>query len=167
MRSYLAAVLLLASVTASAGDLKDLDAKNGFRGLVFGQKLTSKDGFKMVVHDGDAREYTKPGDKLAVGRARLTFIRYTTWKTKFYGVALGFVGKKNCDELLTVFAVAYGHPSKPNKFIDTWYWMGDKVGVSLICSAFKPGNVLIMNRGLVADVTHEKQEQAKAGISDL
>jgi hypothetical protein len=111
--------------TALAGSLTDLDAKYGFRDLVFGSTLT-KD-MKLTEDDGDEKWYNRPHDDLKIGAAVLKEISYGFYQNQLMSVLIHTTGFVNSRALLQVLTEAYGQGTQDNKFSEDYWWRGNRV----------------------------------------
>ncbi|MBL8616856.1 MAG: hypothetical protein JNM72_14700 [Deltaproteobacteria bacterium] len=132
---------------ASAGSLKDLDKRNGFRDVALTQRCDQIDGLKgntgavkAAVKDGLGQElskeqapylgmlhYTRPSDGLEVGRARLLDVTYTCYMDQLMAVDLVAWGERNAEPLLGALVEAFGPATKADEETGVQRWVGKKV----------------------------------------
>lgn len=138
--------LLLIQV-ASAGSLKDLDKRNGFRDVALTQRCDQIDGLKgntgavkAAIKDGLGQEpskdtppylgmlhYTRPSDGLEVGRAHLLDVTYTCYMDQLMAVDLVAWGERNAEPLLGALIEAFGPATKSDEDTGAHSWLGKKV----------------------------------------
>lgn len=122
----------LVAGVALAGSKGDLDAKDGFRDLKFGQRCSDIDGLveaERLVENGFARvAYTRPTDKLSIGEAELTVLGYICYRDQLASVMVSTVGADNHRLILATLTSAYGEPVQAGTLMD---WKGSKVHLSL------------------------------------
>jgi hypothetical protein len=144
-----AALLLAAAGPAWAGSLKDLDKREGFRDLAFGQVCGEIEGFKgntgavkeavkagMGAAEADPPfrgmlQYMRQSDELRVGAAELLDIRYTCYMDQLMAVQVVAFGEPNLDPLRDALIEAYGEPTSADAEQGRWAWAGKKVALTL------------------------------------
>jgi hypothetical protein len=141
--------LLLVQV-ASAGSIKDLDKRNGFRDVALTQRCAQIDGLKgntaavkAAVKEGLGQEpskdaapdlgmlhYTRPSDSLEVGRAALLDVTYTCYMDQLMAVDLVAWGDRNAEPLLGALVEAFGPATTSDEETGAHRWVGKKVVLS-------------------------------------
>jgi hypothetical protein len=112
----------------SPGSLDDLDSKNGFRDLTFGDPPTNS----MVLKDeaGEKKYYTRPEDDLSIGGARADQVIYGFAKNRLSTILIQTKGLTNSRALLEVLRHAYGPGSQSDPSLPRYTWRGSRVSVS-------------------------------------
>ena len=112
----------------SPGVLADLDLKDGFRGLKFGDPPTSG----MVLKDdaGEKKYYTRPQDDLSIGEARIDQLIYGFSKNRLSTILIRTKGLSNGRALLEALRQIYGPGTQPDPSLPRYSWLGRQVSVS-------------------------------------
>jgi hypothetical protein len=106
------------------GSVAYLDSLNGFRGVAFGTEFAKFSGLTVDQDRGKLKLYTKKGEDLTLGLAKLGTIVYHFFDGKFYGVSLHAVDIADTRTLLAIVNTGFGAGVKldPNNTI----WQGQK-----------------------------------------
>jgi hypothetical protein len=136
--NILAALCLFAGV-CNAQNITALDAKNGFRDVVFGDTITKFTSLKMFEDSGSAEYYTRTTDDLSAGGATIDRIVYGFYKGRVFSVMLTTKGYANGRTLLQMLRSLYGQSNQPNRDVENYYWMGDT------CTLTYAGNPITSN----------------------
>lgn len=114
MKKYLVAIVLITLAVASPGAALAVDASKepgGFRNIPWGQDfetIISNDLFVPVARDKGQIYYTKTGDDLTMGDAKLESLRYIFVGGLFIGARADALGADNADKLLRFLQNTYG-----------------------------------------------------------
>ncbi|MDE2058750.1 MAG: hypothetical protein KGL31_07560 [candidate division NC10 bacterium] len=165
----IAAVLVCGMVgfgaLAFGGSITDLDEKNGFRDLKCGDALP--EGMRMTEESGDEKYYTRQ-ESLTIGAGTVTEIAYGFYKGQLGAVQIRTKGLINSNAVQQAFEAAYGHPTQPNRFLEHYYWLGEKVSL-----AFKQNPVtndalaIILCKSIQEKKKQDNQIKAQKGKGDL
>ena len=120
-------VLLLMEVNLVAGSLSDLDIKNGFRNVKFGNDFSSFKNLKLIEKDQIYKIYLKTNEDLKMGEYQLNKIAYFFHKNKLAIIMIEIKGYSNSRGFLDLLKIAYGDGWQPNQYIETYYWDGSIV----------------------------------------
>ena len=108
--------IFLIGCFASARSSKPHSEPDGFRGIKWGTEIsTLKDSEKVKQDkssDSDLVWYTRKGDTLAIGGAKLANIFYSFWMGNFESVWIDFEGEQNFDVLKKELFEQFGKPLK-------------------------------------------------------
>lgn len=169
MKRMAVALSLLASVAlAWGGSITDLDKKNGFRDVVFGEPLPDLDKFVVVEDSGDFKSLTRPGDKMALGASELTRLTYATWKGKLVTVSLGTEGVSDSNAMLAAFEAAYGEGRRKNRFSEKRGWLGSRVFASYDWNRFsKKGSLFLASIPMMDQMKADKEAAAQQAATDF
>jgi len=94
----------------------------GFRGIKWGTNIATVSGMKLVKTTGDCKFYDREGDKLAIGVAKLSILRYGFYKKRFFSVTMSVTGDADWIGLLHAVSATYGKGCQPNKYKDVYLW---------------------------------------------
>ena len=130
MKSLLLPFLLLVSSTGFSQSLEDLDEKNGFRKLHFGDALAKLPEAKWVEGESNTKYYVLPVENLRIGGAKLKSIYYGFYKGKFCSVIIRTSNLVDSKALKLALEETYGPGYQSNKHIEHYYWLGKVVGMS-------------------------------------
>lgn len=120
--------------TVQPGTIDYLDFKKGFKRIVLGAELSDiANDVKEIskenanVRPGVSEYLVTNSELLAVGESiRIDKIYISTFRNRI--ATISFIMKEpNGDLLLKTFIEAYGTPSKPNRYIDSYLWRGKVV----------------------------------------
>ncbi len=141
---------VLSSTVATAGSLKDLDKRAGFRDVSFEQSCNEIEGLKgntgavkAAVKAGMGAEaatsvykgmlqYTRAADVLEVGAAELLGIHYTCYMEQLMAVQVSAFGQRNSLPLRDALIEAYGDPTSGDEDTGRWAWEGKKVVLTVV-----------------------------------
>ena len=179
--------MLMASV-ASAGALKDLDKRNGFRDVALTQRCDQIEGLKgntlavkEAIKAGLGAEpdkerppylgmlhYTRPGDELEVGRAKLLDVSSTCYMDQLLAVDLVAYGEVNAAPLLGALVEAFGPATTGDDETGAYRWAGKKVILSYQKDA-ETGFVHVRYSSVPMIEAKRKNDDAleKAAVQDL
>jgi hypothetical protein len=82
------ALVLGGWAVAQSGSVAVLDERYGFRDLKFEQSIKATKDMVLLEDDGDMKFYTRKGDPLEVGGAKLKKIEYAFYKGKLANITL-------------------------------------------------------------------------------
>jgi hypothetical protein len=95
--------IFLIGCFASTRSSKSPSDPDGFRGIKWGTEITTLKDMEKVKEDkssdGDLVWYTRKGDTLAIGKAKLENISYSFWVGNFESVWIDFEGDENFETL--------------------------------------------------------------------
>jgi len=130
-RSLVFSVLLLAAGATFAFQ----NEPDGFRGIKWGTKLSAH-AREMTLKEKSQDEtyYTRRGDKMALGAAKLSELSYGYWNDQLVAIIIETSGVENRTALIAEFRKQYGPGTKPSEFLDEYAWRGDVSRISLKCS---------------------------------
>lgn len=131
---------------------------NGFRGIKWGSNI-SEHSSEMTLIEG-SKFYMRKNDKMSIGAAKLSAIIYMYYKERFQMVIIQSNGLGNKSNLLKTFRSQFGLPSKPNQFIEEYYWRGATTFISLKYNQFSKKCTATL--ASVALLREEQQAKAKA-----
>jgi hypothetical protein len=120
---------LLLPARALAGDVKALDAENGFRDARFGASLDALDGLELLTESGAAgtQLYIRPTESLEMGDARLDGVTYGFYRERLYFVAIFTSGRRNSEAVLARFQETYGPGAAVAGDAIEFVWQGSRV----------------------------------------
>jgi len=109
------------------GTVAYLDARNGFRGVKFGEP--PKPGMVLIENDDNSKFYRRESDDMTMGSGRCSEIVYGFYKNQLYTVLLKTKGIIDSQALLGSLRAAYGSGDQPNEYLDRYFWRGTFVRV--------------------------------------
>ena len=162
------AALLLAS-TASAGSLKDLDKRNGFRDLVLGTPCAQVPGF--VTNGVPGRKlvsYSRSSDVLQVGEAQLQSIAYTCYLDQLSQVRIALIGEDNQQAMLDALVEAYGPASTEDNDGKVRTWSSKKVLLESFTAPSSDALIVTMSsQALLQQRLQDVIDAKAAAVEDL
>jgi hypothetical protein len=95
--------IFLIGCFASTRSSKSPSDPDGFRGIKWGTEISTLRDMEKAEQDKSSKSdlvwYTRKGDTLAIGQAKLENISYSFWMGKFYSVWIDFAGGENFEVL--------------------------------------------------------------------
>lgn len=156
------ALLLLIVSSASAQSLDDLDAKNGFRDLKFGQAINTVKGLVPLSKDvSNDKDYRRPTDVLKIAGEPLLGITLTFYRSVLSSVRVKYATPAARIKLMQSLQIAYGYgvdstlTAGPNGTV----WIGKLVSMAIGDDSPGKGELLIQST-LVADLKKQDVEAA-------
>jgi hypothetical protein len=137
----------------------------GFRGIKWGTAF-SKHSTEMVLKEKNI--YTRKGDQMTIGGAKLKELSYFYYKGQFSGVFVETVGIQNEQALIAALRAQFGAPSQPNQFMEQYLWDGAITSIVASCSSVTHVcGVLFQSQELSKVETADKQKIAEKGKKDF
>jgi len=130
MRRLLASACLLALPLAFLAYDNEPD---GFRGIRWGSELKELEGFHEMITDPgyvNTEYYIREGDKMKIGGAKLSTIRYKFWQERLSGIRICTVGYENYLALLDACEARFGEATRVED-LDTHIWDGKVTRITL------------------------------------
>ena len=91
--------IFLAGCSASAWSSKPRSEPDGFRDIKWGTEISTLKNMEKAEQDKSSNSvlawYTRKGDTLAIGKAKLESLFYSFWMGNFESVWIGFKGDEN------------------------------------------------------------------------
>jgi hypothetical protein len=120
------------SKNKNPGNFKAGSEPVGFRNIRWGTDLSALSGMEYLEtnpnHAGGLQVYTKKGDDLRIGEAKLTTIKYGFQRGKFYGVTMYAQGYVNWLGLKNAVFEKFGEGEEQlDKINETYSWTGKTV----------------------------------------
>jgi hypothetical protein len=112
-----ALALLFLGFLTLASEAQEID---GFRGVMWGQNLSSFSYMKFLDEFDGLRYYKKMNDRMYLGSAGLDEIAYAFESNRFVGAVLSSKGQGNAQRILETLNLTYGTPSKQSE--SNYYW---------------------------------------------
>lgn len=88
-------LLAFLPLMASAGDFAQAPAPKEFRGILFGQDITTLENLVPVPGKGYENTYYRKNEELTFGKADIVSVAYYFRKDKLYRVGMAFAGEAN------------------------------------------------------------------------
>ena len=181
--------IFLIGCFASARSSKPRSDPDGFRGIKWGTEISTLKDLEKVKQDkssdSDLVWYTRKGDTLAIGEAKLENIFYSFWMGNFEGVWIDFKGGENFEALKKALFEQFGNPLEsegsmkkmgkragrersPTERAGTFYaWWGKNTEVWLSYSEDRHKGTLTINSRMISEERRayekekEKEERSK------
>ena len=83
----------------------------------------------LVEEHGKDKFYKKLREDLSIGGAKLEKIVYGFYEDYFYSVLITSKGFSNGDALLKAMVQKYGNPTRPNRYMKKYFWLGNDVNI--------------------------------------
>ncbi len=154
----------------SPGTFKPDSEPDGFRGIKWGQDISTVDDLVFVSTDpafGGIDLYVRKGDEMKMGGAELDRILYGFWKDKLSSVIIYTKGYVNWDSFKAVVFEKFGKGYQGNKYIEEYVWGGEKAMMMLDYNEFsKEGMLLMWSKEISIQQEEWKEQQAKKGAEE-
>jgi hypothetical protein len=132
---------------------------DGFRGLKWGTNFSTVKGNMIYVRTdpsyGGIKLYSKKGDELKIGAAKLESIEYGFWQDKLYGVTINFNGYVNFSALKESTFQKFGSGYQDNQFMQRYFWFGTVTTMMMYYSE-------VQHKGYLSMSSKEISEQQKS-----
>lgn len=159
-RLLASAVLTFSSVGFAAQPI------DGFRGLRWGDPAASIPNARKAQSFAKGEKcYKRPDDKLAMGDAKLSGIRYCFYKDRFSSVMITFPSGRDGDAMKVVLTKAYGVPVRPNSYLSHHYqWRTSEAEATL---EYRPegGAFIAGSKTLLRERQDDYRARSKSGIA--
>jgi hypothetical protein len=174
-------IIFLIGCFASTRSSKPRSDPDGFRGIKWGTEISTLKDLEKVEQDkstdSDLVWYTRKGDTLAIGEAKLENIFYSFWTGNFEGVWIDFKGEENFEalkkELFEQFGKALesegsmrkmgkrtGRERSPTERAGTFYaWWGKNTEMSLSYSEDRHKGTLTINSRRIREERKDYEKQ--------
>ncbi|MBP1698617.1 MAG: hypothetical protein H6Q41_3805 [Deltaproteobacteria bacterium] len=175
--------IFLAGCFASARSPKLRADLDGFKDIKWGTEISTLKDMEKVESDRSSNTdlvwYTRKGDLLAIGKAKLENIFYSFWMGTFEGVWIGFEGDENFETLKKELFERFGkvleseelvkgmegeagrEPSTIRHAEEFYAWWGKNMEMTLSYSRGRHRGTLAINSKKVSEErrTYEKQKR--------
>ena len=156
------------SPPVAMGSLAYLDARNGFRDMQFGTPFSTFKNLHLEEDSGDIKVYSRPGDALTMGEAKLAHLYYAFYKGRLSNVHMTTDGPTSSRAALASLQAAYGTPRKPNQFLEEYWWIGRVVVASYTENlATRTATIICTSRPLTVQKEADQKESAKKAAAGL
>ena len=160
--------LLIISICVSIPVFAFQNEPDGFRGIKWGTNISELPEMSLSEDRGDSKFYLRKGDKLKIGDADIDRISYGFYKGRFNKLFIIYKGSLNFTKLKDIFFAQYGQGSKPNRFMEQYYWVGETVSISFEHSEItKEGKIFYTYDPISNEKGEDRKEKAKNGAKDL
>ena len=160
----------LACAQTGSSKFKPGSEPDGFRGIKWGQDISTVDGLVYVSTDpsyGGIDCYIREGDELKMGNAKLERIVYGFWKNKFSDVRISTKGYTNWSSFKAVVFEKFGEGYQDNEYIEEYVWWGEKTWMILEYNEFsKEGLLFMFSKDIGFQKEEWEKEQAKKGAEE-
>jgi len=161
---WLIICLALVGSSAYAQTLKLGSEPDGFRGIKWGQDVSTVDGLIYQFSNGDNDFYFRSNDELKMGAAELEMIVYVFWQDRFSGVMLFTDGSSNWENLKAVVFEKFGEGQQEN---EQYIWRGIEVGMVLEYNEFsEEGTFGMISMKELLEQKKWEAEQNKKGVEE-
>ena len=161
----MALAAILGFFTPSLSLAQEGRLKAGFRDMTWGQSLVQ--GMTRDHEENSTTVYDRATDKLSIGSAALSTIKYAFFKGRFYGVKIT-TKPGEADALLAVLRESWGNGTQDNPYLKKWvWWEGDTAAGYAINEFTHVGEMNIFNRKTLHEVQAADAALAAKGKKDL
>jgi hypothetical protein len=182
--------IFLIGCFASTRSSKSPSDPDGFRGIKWGTEITTLKDMEKVKEDkssdSDLVWYTRKGDTLAIGKAKLENISYSFWVGNFESVWIDFEGDENfetlkkelferfgnvleSEELMKKMDKRVGEEPSTIRYAEQFYaWWGKKTEMTLSYSKDRHKGILYINSRMISEGrrAYEKQKEKEKRLKE-
>lgn len=175
--------IFLIGCFASTRSSKSPSEPDGFRSIKWGTEITTLKDMEKAEQDksfkSDLVWYTRKGDTLAIGKAKLENISYSFWMGNFESVWIDFEGDENFETLKKELFERFGsvleskelmkktdkrvgeEPSTIGHAEQFYAWWGKKTEMTLSYSKGRHKGILYINSKMISEErrAYEKQKE--------
>jgi hypothetical protein len=175
--------IFLIGCFASARPSKFRSEPDGFRGIRWGTEISTLKDMEKVEQNKSSNSdlvwYTRKGDTLAIGKAKLENIFYSFWMGNFESVWIDFKGDENFETLKKELFERFGkvleseelmkkthqeagrEPSTIKHAEEFYAWWGKNTEMSLLYSKDRHKGTLYINSRMISEErrAYEKQKE--------
>jgi len=144
------------------------DTLDGFRGIKWFTKIETLTDMVSVYDKGEEKAFRKKGDKLTIGEAILTDIRYLFWDGQFNCVIIEAKGYVNWINLLAATKAKY-RLQQYNEYIEDYSMLAAETFVNIKYNEFSEETSLIIASVILQNHIKyiNEQKAKKAAESDF
>jgi hypothetical protein len=122
-------LLVIGSNISVAGNIRDLDKKNGFKNYICDSPISK---YPDLVFDSNAdgplpEKIYESTAVTAIGNYPIYKVLVVFYKNKLHSIQIVAKEEINSRGILEIFKSAYGKPQQDNQFLEKYYWNGKKV----------------------------------------
>lgn len=160
--------LLIISVCVAIPVFAFQNEPDGFRGIKWGTNISELREMSLSEDRGDSKFYLRKVDKLKIGDADIDRISYGFYKGRFNNLFIIYKGSLNFTKLKDILFAQYGKGSKPNRFMEQYYWVGETVSIAFEHSEItKEGKIVYIYDPVSNEKETKTKVKAKEGANDL
>jgi len=139
-------------------NLKALDAKYGFREAKFEMPFSS---FKNLV-EVEPCCYKSTTENFKLGEYTLDRVVYFFYKDQLSLIMIDTEGYINSRGFLKILQEAYGEGSQSNKYIEKYYWFGEKVIMSYDQNSITDDATIFIRSRKLMDLEQADEKRANS-----
>jgi len=158
-----ASVLILGMLLGTAPALAFDNEPIGFRGINWGTPIEGAiANLTLEQTKGDLTRYSRTGDQMTVGEAKLQFVGYEFYKGLFKaGTMISEPGYTQ--EMIATFRAQFGPGNQLNYLIQDFEWFGPQTTILLACSSIRRTCVASMSSAVLDAEDRADRAKAAAG----
>jgi len=182
--------IFLIGCFASTRSSKSPSEPDGFRSIKWGAEITTLKDMEKADQDKSSKSdlvwYTRKGDTLAIGKAKLENISYSFWMGNFESVWIDFEGDENFETLKKELFERFGkvleseelmkkmdkrvgeEPSTIGHAEQFYAWWGKKTEMTLSYSKGRHKGILYINSKMISEErrAYEKQKEKEKRLKE-
>jgi len=182
--------IFLIGCFASTRPSKSPSEPDGFRSIKWGTEITTLKEMEKAEQDKSSKSdlvwYTRKGDTLAIGKAKLENISYSFWMGNFESVWIDFEGDENFETLKKELFERFGSVleseelmKKMDKRVERepptighteqfYAWWGKKTEMTLSYSKDRHKGILYINSRMISEErrAYEKQKEKEKRLKE-
>lgn len=163
MKKIIVLIIFLLPITLYAYQ----NEPDGFRGIKWGTDIKTLKDMKLLDVDSKDRFYSKKGDKMKIGNAKLENIIYRFWDNEFYAVMVNTKGSSNWTAFKKAVFEKFGKGYQGNEYIKEYSWRGQITIINLKYNEFSEEGTLILFSVKIREKEEDYQKQkAKEGAKE-
>src|SRR4030042_2758970 len=182
--------IFLIGCFASTRSSKSPSEPDGFRSIKWGSEISTLKDMEKMKEDNSSKSdlvwYTRKGDTLAIGKAKLGNISYSFWMGNFESVWIDFEGDENfetlkkelferfgnvleSEELMKKMDKRVGEEPSTIGYAEQFYaWWGKKTEMTLSYSKDRHKGILYINSRMISEGrrAYEKQKEKEKRLKE-
>jgi hypothetical protein len=139
-----------------------------FRGIPWGALSQSIPGLHEIERRRlNVREFTREGDAMQLGGAKLQRLIYRFWEDQFYEVSLQAIGAENMRALKDTTFEKFGYMVQPNQFMEDYIKTTKTTQVFLTCHPVADAAILTISyRPIQKLMEQDEKQKARQGAKE-
>lgn len=139
----------------------------GFRGLKWGDAPSALNVPKLDEKSSTGELcYIQPNEKLAIGDATVSKVKYCFYKDRLSTVLITFPTEQDGESILRTLSEAYGKPRQQNRYLDTYHWL-DQTSIGILQYRKSGGFFGASSQQISNERKADEKNRAKEAAADL
>ena len=163
-------IILLLLTSCASGGTTFKNEPDGFRGLLWGMNVKDARDLNYVNTDpryGGIKMYTRAGDAMTIGSAKIEKIVYQFWRDRLCSVTIAVHGLDNWSGLQSATFDQFGPGSQTGLEPESYSWTGAKTSIMIqYDEGRQTGELWIGSKALAKEMQLYEKNKASHGASN-